>query len=379
MLLLHNFLTPYRIPLFEALARRVLLDVWIFGDVSSIRGWQHKTEGLGFNCRLLPHLNLPAGSRDYRLLLNPRFSKAYREHPHDVTLCNGWEVPAEWLAAWHARRLRRPFVLWSQSTIGEANWRRSVTKPLVRRLVRSADAWVSDGTRSKEYLVHMGAEPARVFPAVNAAEPAFVEAVGGASEDDCRAIREQHGISAKHLVLYCGQLVGRKGLPDFVPAFAAAVKHGHDAALLIAGDGPLEGRLRQAVGALGITDRVHFAGHVAREMLPAYYRSASLFVLPSREEAWGMVLSEALASGVPVLTCEPVGAAPDIVVEGRNGFVVPAGDSGAMAAALMKFFGDEALRRSMRAEALRLDQRYSVDQQADAICWALAAAVGPRT
>ena len=91
-----------------------------------------------------------------------------------------------------------------------------------------------------------------------------------------------------------------------------------DAQLVLVGYGPLEADLRHWVSARNIHG-VTFAGHVALEKLPRYYAAADVFVLPSHEEVWGLVLNEAAASGLPLVTTQATGAAPDLVVPGVNG------------------------------------------------------------
>lgn len=376
VLLLHNFLTPYRIPLFEALAARVDLEVWIYGDVASIREWEHKTDGLGFRCRLLPHWNIPTGSRDYRILLNYTIPRALARHAHDVTLCMGWDAPASWYAAWEARRRGRPFVLWSGSTAGEPNWRRSLARPLVRWMVRGADARITYGTRARDYLIGLGADPDSTWPAVRAVPDDYGAAARALPEETRYAQRMALGIEARFLVFYCGQLIERKGLGDLLHAFARFQSGRADTALVVAGTGPRAQAFKNLAHRLGIAHQVHWLGHVPPERLPGWYALADLFALPSHEEVWGMVINEALACGVPVLTCEPVGAAPDLLTEGENGYIVPARDPDALHGRLVHHFADATDRAAMRARVIARSDAYRLADQVAAIHEALAYAVG---
>jgi glycosyltransferase involved in cell wall biosynthesis len=375
VLLIHNFLTPYRVPLFAELARRFDLEVWILGDVRRIREWEGKAPEEAFCWRALPHVSLPAGSRDYRILLNPTLPRELGGHAHDALICCGWDTPASFYAAWRARRAGTPLVVWSGSTAGEPSWRRTLAGWPVRRLVRSADAWLAYGTRAKAYLESLGADGGRVFCAYNTVE---TEAFAEKSRDAAgrlEAIKEAYGVKSRFVVLYCGQLIERKGLGDLIPAFARFAEGRDDVALLVAGSGPREEAFRKLASREGAGDRVVFSGFVPREDLPGVYAAADLMALPSREEVWGLVINEALACGVPVLTTENVGASEDLIEEGVNGYVVPAGAPAAITEALERHFDRGNNRGAMAESARKSMESFTIAAAADAFERAVQCAI----
>jgi glycosyltransferase involved in cell wall biosynthesis len=377
VLLLHNFLTPYRVPLFTELARRFDFEVWILGDVGKIREWNADDPARSFQCRFLPHLGLPTGSRDYRILFNHTLPWALRRHEHDVLIGCGWDTPAVFYAALRARMGRRtPFVLWSGSTAGEPNWRRSVTKPVVRSLVSHADAWIVYGSRAQDYLVSMGAADDRVFRAYNTVETDAFAARSSIESSEIDAFRAELGIQTPHVVFYCGQLIDRKGLGDLIPALGLLAAQRRDVTLLVAGSGPREAAYRELAQQAGVADRVIFTGFVAREELPRYYAVADLFALPSREEVWGLVINEALACGVPVLTTSAVGASADLMSDGVNGYVTPAGDAEALHRALARHFDEATDRQAMNVAARESIRPFTIAHAADAFVSAVDCALG---
>lgn len=113
--------------------------------------------------------------------------------------------------------------------------------------------------------------------------------------------------------------------------------------------------VRAEIRKAGLGDRVRLAGETAsRGRLSRYYAQADLFVLPTEYEGYGMAVAEAIASAIPVIST-PTGAIPQLV--GRDaGVLVPAGDVAALAAALERVLGDDTLRASLRAGALRKRQ-----------------------
>ena len=125
-------------------------------------------------------------------------------------------------------------------------------------------------------------------------------------------------------------------------------------------------------------DRTVFAGFVPREDLPQFYGIADLLILPSRREVWGLVINEAMACGVPVLTTEAVGAAPDMIQDGVNGYVVPPRDPRALRDALTRHFSDQTDHAAMGEAARTAAAPFTFERMADAFEAAVACALERR-
>jgi rhamnosyl/mannosyltransferase len=121
--------------------------------------------------------------------------------------------------------------------------------------------------------------------------------------------------------------------------------------LLLVGSGPLEPELRERVRVLGLTGRVEIVTGVSDEELPQYYARADVFVLPAceRSEAFGLVLVEALASGLPCVSTELGTGTSYVNLNGKTGLVVPPRDPVALADACNTLLSDSALRRTLGA------------------------------
>ncbi len=122
-----------------------------------------------------------------------------------------------------------------------------------------------------------------------------------------------------------------------------------DATLVVVGEGPEGPRLQALAAELNVADRVHFAGRVSDEDLPSYYQAADIFVLPShlRAEAFGIVLLEAMAAGLPLVTTELGTGTSAVNHHGHTGFVVPPDDPHALARALKVLLADQHLREHL--------------------------------
>ncbi len=150
-------------------------------------------------------------------------------------------------------------------------------------------------------------------------------------------------------LLFVGRLRYYKGLHLLLDALTRLP----GAILWLAGSGPEEGRLRRQAAGLGLGERVAFLGDVPDADLPALYRAADIFALPSqlRSEAFGIALLEALASGLPCVSTELGSGTSYINRHGETGLVVAPGDVGALADALRALAGDAAMRARMGAAA----------------------------
>jgi glycosyltransferase involved in cell wall biosynthesis len=166
-------------------------------------------------------------------------------------------------------------------------------------------------------------------------------------------LRAELGLTGNALV-FAGRLGPQKALGVALHALVDVP----DASLTVAGDGPersaLEGRARE----LGLDGRVSFLGSVPREQVLRLFRAADASVLPSAWENFPHTVVEALAVGCPVIATA-VGGVPEVVRDGENGLLVAPGDSAALAAAITRFFADDALRARLRDAAARSVEGYS--------------------
>jgi rhamnosyl/mannosyltransferase len=178
-------------------------------------------------------------------------------------------------------------------------------------------------------------------------------------------------------VLAAGVLRYYKGLHILLDA----MRH-IDAMLLLVGDGPERDRLEQIAAEYGIAHRVRFAGRVVDEALPAYYHAADVFVLAShlRAEAFGIVLLEAMAAGLPVVSTK-LGTGTSVVNQhGVTGFVVPPADPHVLVRALQVLLANDELRRWMGEQARkRVLAHYTDEHMLDRTLAVYAEAMNTRT
>lgn len=170
----------------------------------------------------------------------------------------------------------------------------------------------------------------------------------------------------KPLLLFVGKLRYYKGVDDLI----LAMKSVPDAYLIIVGSGPLEGELKSLVDKLNLDARVRFVGEVSDDDLVAYYGISTLFVLPSNAiaEAFGTVLLEAMAAGLPLITTE-LGTATSWVNQNElTGLIVPPKNPGKLAEAINRVINSPELYKTMSVAAkIRVSQEFSEQKMTSSV------------
>jgi glycosyltransferase involved in cell wall biosynthesis len=170
-------------------------------------------------------------------------------------------------------------------------------------------------------------------------------------------LRSGMGLSPDALVLvYAGNLIARRDVGCAVKALAGLRQRGMDVHLLIAGVGVEKEKLQQLADEMGVQDRVRFLGLLPWERLRDVYWTGDVFVFPSQYEIFGLVILEAMACGMVVMST-PVGAASDVIVDGENGYIVPIGSPETIAGIGERLACDASLLHRVQARALGDVQR----------------------
>jgi glycosyltransferase involved in cell wall biosynthesis len=159
-------------------------------------------------------------------------------------------------------------------------------------------------------------------------------------------------------IIFVGTLRPVKGVKYLIEAMNIIHENLPDTKLLIVGDGPDREKLKRLVQELNLQSCTHFAGKVSNEEIPEYMAQADLFALPSLSESFGIVNIEAMASGLPIITTN-VGGLPEIVINGKNGFLVEPKNSKALAEKVILLLNDIDLCKKISAANKLTAENYS--------------------
>lgn len=168
-----------------------------------------------------------------------------------------------------------------------------------------------------------------------------------------------------HYVLYAGRLVELKGVDSLIKAWSQC-KVPDSWRLLIIGDGIEKENLNNLVSKLNL-DTVDFIPNVSKKKLVTYYKTADLFVLNTREDVWGLVVNEAMANGLPVLTTFQCVAGEELIENDINGYLYDCNDVDSCARYLSKLTNDEMLRWQMGVNNINKIKSFTIESEAKRI------------
>lgn len=181
-----------------------------------------------------------------------------------------------------------------------------------------------------------------------------------ASEEEKKRLREQLGMKESKIAVSVGQMVYRKG---FDILFEAIKKLPSDIGIYIIGGKPSEEYIHFVKE--NNVRNLHIVDFKAKEELISYYRAADLFVLPTREDIWGLVINEAMAAGLPIITTYKCGAGLELVEDGVNGYLVPVEDPDMLANRILVILNDLKLQFEMSKYSLAIIHSYTIEKMVD--------------
>lgn len=276
-----------------------------------------------------------------------------RARDADIVHLHGPNLLAS-LMALRLAKSTRLIVHWHSDIVGKG-WLGRLLRPLEQAMLARADVVVCT---SPPYAEH--SRPLQPWRHKLSSVPIGIEDPGHAGSPPALPERVERFLAGRRHVFSIGRLVPYKGFAHLVDAAAQLPP---DLAVVIGGNGPLRESLEARALAAGVADRVLFTGGLSDAELDALMRRATAFCLPSvaRSEAFGVVLLEAMARGVPVVATRIAGSGvPWVNRDGDSGLNVEPGDAQALAAACSRIAADPALReRFAQGARSNFEQRFS--------------------
>jgi glycosyltransferase involved in cell wall biosynthesis len=338
VVILTSIMAPHRIAAFSALAAEPDLDVvYVYlAETDPSRAWETYEQEMRFRYRKLRERWRVRRPFSY-VHVTSGLVRMLRDLRPDVLVAGGWDQIA-YLQAYGLRKvLGYKLLFWVESNLRDRRPEARVLRRAKRRLIEGADGLVVPGTAACEYVTSLGAPGDRVWMAPNAVDNERYRS---------RSMDREHRRGPVQ-VLFVGRLDSGKGVLTLLDAWSLVPS---GAELTIVGDGPLRERLAARV-ARSPMPPVRVLGHLERDEIADRYANADIFVFPSLSDAWGLVLNEAMASGLPLVVSSAPGAVEDLVNDGRNGFVVAPLDAAGFANAIGRLATDTDLRARMGAES----------------------------
>ena len=358
--LLTEIISPYRIPVFNVLARHEGIDlhvIFLAETDATQRQWLVYKEEIHFSYEVLPVWRWRR--RGWHILLNRGMWRALSRFRPNSILCGGYSHPAFWEALAWAKFHSAHFAAWIESTSQDQRNSNALTQTIKRLFVRNSDAFVVPGQSSFGYVNSMGVPSKQIYTAPNAVDNRHFAALA-------RSVREQQqpqsrtelGLPPRYF-LYAGRIIPEKGVFQLLEAYARLTPElRSQVGLVFVGEGSARKELMERAA------RVHpgtviFPGFAQRDQLAAFYALAEVLVFPTLSDPWGLVVNEAMACGLPIIATDVAGCTADLVQGGQNGYVIPAGNVDNLAEAMAALALDPKLASSMGACSARLIESFS--------------------
>jgi glycosyltransferase involved in cell wall biosynthesis len=354
--ILTEIIAPYRIPVFNALAQQYDIDlrvIFLAETDPTQRQWHIHKEDIKFSYEVLPSLRRRIHGQN--VLLNWGVSKALGNAAPDAILCGGYNYLASWASLHWADRKQIPFYLWVEST--KMNFRSGDrwTESLKSGFMHRCAAFVVPGIAAGNYVEGYGVPRSKIFTAPNAVDNHFFEQGSASIRQRANFHRFDLGLPSRFF-LFTGRLVREKGIFDLLDAYRMLpAELQREVGLVYVGDGPDRASLQRR--SKGVPGSVVLAGFAQRDRLVQFYALADAFVFPTHADAWGLVMNEAMACGLPVICSDAAGCATDLVRD--NGYVVPCRDVTRLSAAMEQVALDNDLRLRMAKCSRELVRSFS--------------------
>ena len=322
--------------------------------------------------------NRGSGRESFLGLRNPGLWNLIRRRNFDAVLCYvGYVRASFWIACLAAKSANTAFLFGTDSVSlaprDGHSWKPALKKLLWPRLFRLADQVIVPSSNTRDLIFSIGIPEDQITLTPYTVDNDWW--MQQSKQIDREAVRTSWGASPTDtVILFCAKLQPWKRPLDLLRAFAKLnVSNTH---LVFAGDGPLRLQLEAEASTLRVNSRIHFLGFVNQSRLPAVYGSADLMVLPSEYEPFAVVVNEAMCCGCPVIVSDRVGAARDLVVHGRTGFVYPCGEIQALAGILQQTLADRAqlceFGRAARSRMENWSPRENIEATLEAVSRGIA-------
>lgn len=354
VLFLTNIPSPYRVNFFNELGKRCELTVLFErkGYVTRDRSWldyEFKT------FRGIISKGMEIGR--YEKISTDIF-RVIRKGAYDhIIVGNAAGITGVLAIAW--MRMRKiPYAV--EGDGGYAGSGRGVKERIKKYTIERAQLCFSTSGVHDEYYMRYGASEDRLrrYPFTSLREKDILRELP--AEEEKSALKKSLGIMEKHCIISVGSYIHRKGMDILIRACEGLPE---EWGLYIVGGTPTQEYLD--LKAEMHLQQLHFVGFQSPESLKKYYLSADIFTLATREDIWGLVINEAMAGGLPVITTDKCVAGAELVEDGVNGYITAAEDVEGLRERLQALMEDGELRRRMALASLKKIGQYTFENMAE--------------
>ncbi len=312
-----NIPTPYRQKQWEHYSKVDNIDITVFycSNKEQDRFWNVKP-AFGIKEVFLRGIHL----KD--LHFNPGIFKIINKY--DFFIIGGYGYPTVTLLILILNFLRKPWALMidgiSPDQLTNEKWYTNLIK---RFFIKGAELYFANGTISKLYLKKYKIPGNKIFNQYMTVDINYFIEKEAEGIENRNKIRHKYGINDDSIVImYAGRIVPNKGINDLIEATNHLNNQKYNICTLIVGDGKIKEELE--LQTKNSQDKVIFTGHIQPSDLYKYYYASDIFILPTHDDPWGLVVNEAMSCGLPAITTNAAGCSLDLIK--GNGYTIKAGE-----------------------------------------------------
>ena len=355
---------PYRDLIFKKINERSYIDLTALTMAEIDFGHPYRPKPA------IPYLNQFLGKSFFIKRLgyfNPGIFKQLSLSNYDIYLTHTGSITGliVILSAW----LNRKALIWSNDSVlfprADNFIATKIRPPVMRQLFNKIDAFWVPGNATQEYLEYHGVSKKQIFQGAYCLDIDDILQLFESAKPRREDIRTELGIDNSHwLFLFVGRMLAFRGVKYLVEAVHLLKQRFQKAKLLLIGDGPEKLGLQAECQRLGLSDII-FLDPVPLDRLTEYYAAADSYVTPALGEHYSLALAQAAICGLPMISTDHVGAVKDYLQDGETGFIVPAGDSQALADAMARLIASRDLAKQMGEKAAALAKHRTVTWAAE--------------
>ena len=341
-LYLDDIPTPYRVTAYNQFQRSFPGEFKVIYAAEGEKGRHWVLPDHHYDFQVLPGFSWepPCLSSPFPVKFNPSVINALRQWRPNVVAFSGYIHPTMLTAMMWAFINEVPYGIACESSLLSSRTRATfrLKKLLLGKLIRGARFGLATGSKAKEYLMSFGLDEARIYFFPNAPSVGYVQKkIHELTADNTlvQELKKRYSLS-DNFVLFVGRMLAVKQPSDLLKAWLLLpeeLRERHE--LVFCGSGPLGADIARFAEEHHLA-KIRLLNDVPYDYLLCLMAFARVLVLPSIYEPWGAVINEALSAGTPAICSSAVGAAYDMVVEGKTGWKYPAGDTAQLAAAISR-------------------------------------------
>ncbi|UJF26169.1 glycosyltransferase family 4 protein [Planococcus sp. 107-1] len=355
VLWLTNIPSPYRVNFFNELGKRCELTVLFERKHSKERDKSWKDFNFeNFKGIILKGIKFKTDSS-----LSFEVLKYLKKGNYDRIIVTNFSTPTGIIAIEYMRLNK---IRYSLESDGGFPGNPSVIKEKIKKhIIKGANMYFSTAVIHDAYYEKYGANPNQIYryPFTSIYEENILK--NPVNQINKNKVRKELGIKEGKVILSIGQYISRKGLDVLIKA---GEDINREVGIYIIGGEPKEEYIELKRN-LNLSN-LHFIDFQVPTELQKYYKAADLFVLPTREDIWGLVINEAMAHGLPVITTDRCIAGLELIKNGTNGFIVPVDNKKELGKKINKILNNEILQYKMSEASLDIiSKNYTIENMVE--------------